>query len=83
MQPAAMLMPVAPQVDGGEGRASALTEAAHALADEVREVLIDCGFTTGEIDRWAASYTRLAGFSDADAFLDGISTYERSWLTTE
>lgn len=54
-------------------------EATDVLADEVHEVLVECGFTTEEIRHWADIYTRRAGSDDSDAFLDWISTYEHSW----
>lgn len=49
------------------------------VADEIREVLLECGFTTEEIRRWVGIYTHRAGSGDPDAFLDWISTYEHGW----
>jgi hypothetical protein len=62
-----------------DGDAHAHAEATDVLADEVHEVLLECGFTTEEIRHWADIYTRRAGSDDSDAFLDWISTYEHRW----
>ena len=58
--------------------AQAKSEAIH-VADDIREVLLECGFTTEEIRRWVGIYTHRAGSGDPDAFLDWISTYEHGW----
>ena len=59
---------------GTQARADAIY-----VDSDIRDVLLECGFTTEEIRRWVDIYTRRAGTGDPDAFLDWISTYEHGW----
>lgn len=81
MRPSATLTPVDPDGERRHDRDAVRKEATRTLAGEVGEVLTECGFTPGEIDRWVGAYTSRAGSGDADAFLDWISTYEHSWVS--
>lgn len=77
MNPTATLMPVSHHDVVVHDR-DTHAEATY-VADEIRDVLLECGFTTEEIHRWVDIYTRRAGSGDPDAFLDWISTYEHGW----
>ena len=79
MNPTATLTPVSHHDVVVHDRNTQAQAEAIYVADDIREVLLECGFTTEEIRRWVDIYSRQAGSDDPDAFLDWISTYEHGW----
>lgn len=51
-------------------------EGAHLLANAAREFLTGCGFSDGEVLRWAEAYIAVEGSGDVESFVAWIHACE-------